>query len=347
MLRTSANIPTHDPLANRSQSRIIDGLTFDWAMLVFSTIFLSGLYLDGWAHNHGRVDNSFFTVWHAFFYAGFGLVMLLLLGTLLWNRAQGMRWRSALPNGYQLALLGVFIFAAGGVGDLIWHELFGIEEDFEALISPTHLMLGAGLALIVSGPLRAALARPNQRPTWREIAPALVATAALISVFTFFMMFEHPLHSTVAGTGQREFYSDVGQVAGVTGLMITAALLMGPVLLILRRWHLPPGSLTLIWGINTVAMLIINYERVESMWMAAAMLVAAALVDWLRFKWDIGPTNLTKLHLFAFLAPTLFFAAYFGALLALRGASWSIHLIGGAIVLPGITGWLLSYLVVE
>ena len=185
MLRTSANIPTHDPLANRSQSRIIDGLTFDWAMLVFGTIFLSGLYLDGWAHNHGRVDNSFFTVWHAFFYAGFGLVMLLLLGTLLWNRAQGMRWRSALPNGYQLALLGVFIFAAGGVGDLIWHELFGIEEDFEALISPTHLMLGAGLGLIVSGPLRAALARPHQRPTWREIAPALVATAALISAFTF------------------------------------------------------------------------------------------------------------------------------------------------------------------
>ncbi|MEZ4713803.1 MAG: hypothetical protein R3A44_41830 [Caldilineaceae bacterium] len=347
MLQSSTNISTNEHLASHSQGRIIDGLAFDWVMLVLGTIFLGGLYLDGWAHNHGRVDNSFFTVWHAFFYSGFGLVALLLVGTLLWNRSRGMNWREALPNGYQLSLLGVFVFAAGGVGDLIWHELFGIEEDFEALISPTHLMLGAGLALIVSGPLRAALARPNPRPTWREITPALMATAGLISAFTFFMMFEHPLHSTVAGAGQREFYSDLGQVAGVTGLMITAALLMGPVLLLLRRWHLPPGSLTLIWGVNTGAMLIINYERVESIWMAAAMLMAAALADWLRCKWDIGPANFGKLHLFAFIAPALLFAAYFATLILLRGTSWSVHLVGGAIVLPGIVGWLLSHLAVE
>ncbi|MEZ4662018.1 MAG: hypothetical protein R2911_31090 [Caldilineaceae bacterium] len=92
-------------------------------------------------------------------------------------------------------------------------------------------------------------------------------------------------------------------MAGVTGLMITAALLMGPVLLLLRRWHLPPGSLTLIWGVNTAAMLIINYERTESIWMAAAMLMARRLADWLRYKWGLGPGNLSKLHLFAFLAP--------------------------------------------
>ncbi|MEZ4662016.1 MAG: hypothetical protein R2911_31080 [Caldilineaceae bacterium] len=82
-------------MANHSHGRIIDGLAFDWAMLVLGTIFLGGLYLDGWAHNHGRVDNSFFTVWHAFFYSGFGLVMLLLMGTLLWNHSRGMSWRGA------------------------------------------------------------------------------------------------------------------------------------------------------------------------------------------------------------------------------------------------------------
>lgn len=336
-----ANARAHQSSAHIG--RILDGLAFDWAMLALGALFLGGLYLDGWAHNHGRVDNSFFTIWHAFFYSGFGLVALLLVGTLLWNRGRGMSWRNALPMGYQLSLVGVFIFAAGGVGDLVWHELFGIEEDFEALISPTHLMLGVGLALIVSGPLRAALARPQSHPSWREIAPALMATAALISVFTFFMMFEHPLHSTVAGAGQREFYGEVGQVAGVTGLMITAALLMGPVLLLLRRWHLPPGSLTFVWGVNTIAMLILNLERLESVWMAAAMLMAAAVADWLRLHWRLGPTHLHKLHLFAFIAPVLLFASYFGALLLLEGTSWSIHLVGGAIVLPGIVGWLLSY----
>ncbi|MEZ4662017.1 MAG: hypothetical protein R2911_31085 [Caldilineaceae bacterium] len=90
------------------------------------------------------------------------------------------------------------------MGDLIWHELFGIEQDFEALISPTHLMLGAGLALIVSGPLRAALARPNLRPTWRNRLGADGHGGADFGLHLF-MMFEHPLHSTVAGAGQRNF----------------------------------------------------------------------------------------------------------------------------------------------
>ncbi len=57
--------------------------------------------------------------------------------------------------GYGLSLLGVSIFALGGVSDMIWHMLFGIEVNVDALLSPTHLLLAVGMALIVSGPLRA------------------------------------------------------------------------------------------------------------------------------------------------------------------------------------------------
>ena len=142
----------------RARPQAIGGLAFDWLMAALSTIFLGGLYLDGWAHNHGKVDQSFFTPWHAFFYAGFALTALVLLVSAAVNWRRGYTSRAALPAGYGLALLGTAIFAAAGVGDLIWHTLFGIEEDFEALVSPTHLMLGAGLALMVSAPLRAGLA---------------------------------------------------------------------------------------------------------------------------------------------------------------------------------------------
>jgi len=58
------------------------------------------------------------------------------------NHASGRPWSRALPAGYGLSLLGVLIFAAGGIGDMIWHVLFGIEADVEALLSPTHLLLG-------------------------------------------------------------------------------------------------------------------------------------------------------------------------------------------------------------
>lgn len=322
------------------------GLGFDWAMMLLGSVFLGGLYLDGWAHNHGKVDDSFFTVWHAFFYSGFALVALVLFGTLLVNRLRGLSWHNALPQGYQLSLLGVLIFAAGGVGDLVWHELFGIEEDFEALLSPTHLLLGLGLALVVTGPLRAAWQRPGRQPTWPQILPALLSLTALISDLTFFMMFSHPLFSTTGGRFHHEFNNEVGQVAGVLGLMIVGAILVAPLLLALRRWTLPLGSLTLIWSINTVAMTILGYKQVDIIWMAASMSVAAVLLDlglW-RLRPRLDPTTL--LRLFAFAAPALLFSAYYLGLLATEGTRWSVHLVTGSVAMAGVVGWLLSYLIV-
>src|SRR4029077_1895831 len=34
---------------------------FDGLVAVLSAVFIGGLYLDGWAHVHGHVDQSFFT----------------------------------------------------------------------------------------------------------------------------------------------------------------------------------------------------------------------------------------------------------------------------------------------
>lgn len=333
-------------LTEEKRTTVVGGLGFDWLMMGLSLVFLGGLYLDGWAHNHGKVDNSFFTVWHAFFYSGFALVALLLLGTLVVNRLRGLPWQRALPQGYQLSLLGVLIFAAGGVGDLIWHELFGIEEDFEALLSPTHLMLGLGLALVVTGPLRAAWQRPGRQPTWTQIAPALLSLTALISDLTFFMMFSHPLFSTTGGRFHHEFNNEVGQVAGVLGLMIVGAILVAPLLLALRRWTLPVGSLTLVWSINLVAMTILGYKQVDSIWMAAAMIGAAAVVD--LGLWQLRPhvDATTVLRLFAFAAPVLLFSAYYLGLLVTEGTRWSVHLVTGSVAMAGVVGWLLSYLVV-
>ncbi len=323
----------------------LGGLVFDWVMMGLSLLFLGGLYLDGWAHNHGRVDDSFFTIWHAFFYAGFALVALLLLGTMVLNRLRGFAWARALPQSYQLSLLGVLLFATGGVGDLIWHELFGIEKDFEALLSPTHLLLGLGLGLVVTGPLRAAWQRPGTQSTWRSITPALFSLAALISTLTFFMMFSHPIFSSTGGRFHHEFSNEVGTVAGVLGLMIIGALLVGPMLLALRRWILPVGSLTLIWGINTVAMTILGYHHDYTVWMALAMIAAAALMD--LFLWYSRPrlNAITCLRLFALLAPIFLFSAYYLVLRETEGTRWSVHTVTGSVALASVVSWLLSYLV--
>jgi len=87
---------------------------FDWIMSLLSAAFVGGLFLDGWAHTHGRVDDTFFTPWHAVLYGGWGACLLMLVGTLLRNVARGRSWRAALPTGYGLSLAGALLWFVAG-----------------------------------------------------------------------------------------------------------------------------------------------------------------------------------------------------------------------------------------
>ena len=40
-------------------------IKFDRLMIILVCWFVGGLFIDGWAHNHGLVDRTFFTPWHA------------------------------------------------------------------------------------------------------------------------------------------------------------------------------------------------------------------------------------------------------------------------------------------
>ena len=172
------------------------GLRFDWIAALLSALFAGGLFLDGWAHNHGKVDESFFTPWHAILYSGFALYGIFLLGAWIRNYRAGYDLRHALPYGYGLSLIGAAIFAVGGVLDLIWHTLFGIEVDVEALLSPTHLLLATGLFLMITGPLRAIWQRHDARDlAWVTGGPALLVLTLLLAVLMFFTQFAHPFVS--------------------------------------------------------------------------------------------------------------------------------------------------------
>ena len=153
------------------------GMRFDWIVSVLCTILVGGIYLDGWAHAHGKVDGTFFTPWHAVLYSGFAIAGAFLVLNLLRNRVKGYPWLEALPPGYSISLLGVIIFAVGGVLDLIWHILFGIEMNVDALLSPTHLMLALGVVLMVTGPLRAAWLRFPTENVAGQITVSVVNTA--------------------------------------------------------------------------------------------------------------------------------------------------------------------------
>src|SRR6266481_5608079 len=119
----------------KERKSLISGIGFDRMMVILVCWFVGGLFIDGWAHNHGLVDRTFFTPWHALLYSGYAANAVLLLVTVARNHARGYDWQEAIPDGYQLSLLGVPLFAIGGVGDLIWHTLFGFEVGIEPLLS--------------------------------------------------------------------------------------------------------------------------------------------------------------------------------------------------------------------
>jgi len=147
----------------------------DAVTMLLGTWLLVGLVVDGWAHNNLQALETFFTPWHAVFYSGFVATAGWVLATATRARQPEPSGLAAFPAGYGLAVVGVVIFAVGGAGDLAWHSIIGIEQDVEALFSPTHLLLFAGMALILSTPLRGGLERPG--PASRPWLPAVAACA--------------------------------------------------------------------------------------------------------------------------------------------------------------------------
>jgi TolB protein len=183
------------PQDSKGTERPQGGLRFDWIAALLSALVVGGVFLDGWAHNHGKVDQSFFTPWHGLLYSAFAIYGLFLLVTWIRNQRAGYAWRRALPLGYGLALVGAGIFAVGGILDLIWHTLFGIEVDVQALLSPTHLLLATGLFLMITGPLRAGWQRHRDERvlSWTAGTPVVLALALVLSLLMFFTQFAHPL----------------------------------------------------------------------------------------------------------------------------------------------------------
>ena len=319
---------------------------FDWVMVILSAWLVGGAFIDGWAHTHGKVDTTFLTPWHAAFYTGFLAVAGALVGALVHQVARRGTWKQALPPGYNLSLLGVMIFGCGGVGDLVWHTLFGIEKDVEALFSPTHIMLACGVCLAVGGPFRAAWQRRAPLGLhWQQWMPPLLSLTWMLSACTFMTQVAHPVVYLWGGGNAPGAHGWLWQAMGVVGMLWDTGLLMGFLLLTIRRWTLPAGACTLVVGLNAVAMGLLHrhaYPFLPVVARVIAGLGADGVYAWLQ----PSVQRPRAWRLFAFLVPALLTTLHFGTLGLTVGVWWSVHLWAGTIVLTGLVGLLLSMLLV-
>ncbi len=230
----------------------------DAITLVLALWTLIGLLVDAFFHSTDPGLESFWTPWHALFYSGFTATA----GWLGWmalkrNDGTGGNWLDWAPTGYRISLIGVVLFAIGGIGDAIWHTLFGVETSVDALLSPTHLFLFAGLLMILSSPFRSAwLSDDTSRPSFGAfLVPlaSLVFTSTLVAFMLSYAWAPSMSSSISLPYDPNDFFSEVMAERLVMGVILTTLVSYVPLLLAGLRWRLPFGSATLFLTFLNVA----------------------------------------------------------------------------------------------
>lgn len=310
--------------------------------VLLGTWLLVGLFVDGWAHNNLSTLETFFTPWHALFYSGF----VASAGWMVWqvDRAQktGRRGLDVIPLGFGVGLVGAVVFAVGGVGDMLWHQIFGIETSVDALFSPTHLLLFVGIALILSTPLRAAWSDPSEpaAPGYRRLLPVLLSVTLVTALVAFMFQFWTASIEEASRVPQADYYP---MMQGIAGILSLSLMLTAPLLLLARRWVLPRGAATTLFTI--VSLLVAALMAFSSPVQLVALVVAGVAVDlvlaWLRPSAADRPRYWTA----GLLIPLVTWSVFF-ALLALDGGTgWLLEMWTGSIMWAGLLGAALAVLV--
>ncbi|HLQ05502.1 MAG TPA: hypothetical protein VK197_07605 [Verrucomicrobiae bacterium] len=351
MIRARSGLPATSETTSpeRVSSASSREIRQDWVVIAAAFWLGAGLYWDGWAHGYGLPD-SFWTIWHAAFYSGFGACAVAIAAPVILARSRTApwrdiaAWRAAIPAGYERAVLGVLIFSVGGVIDMTWHTLFGIEFSTDALLSPSHMILAVGAALIASGPFLAATRRQARGGLVASL-PAVISLTFLLGAMTFFTLFAGP-YSGIIGAGSRP--ADATLVRALLGVYLFSALIVGVALVALRRGLLPFGALTVILGLNAFGMILMRGHaliQAQVTFMVVAI-VAGVIGDLLVRQLRPSMERVVQLRLFAIAFPALYWALYLAVAVIGFGSGWTVHELTGIVVQAGIVGFLVSYVFV-
>ena len=286
---------------------------------------ITGLYIDGWAHQANKPE-TFFTPWHLTLYSGFGAAVLYAGLAAVRDAHQGHgvtvddRWTT----------LGGILFAVGGGGDFVWHEIAGIEADLEALVSPTHLLLMIGGLLMVTMPIRSALRAGDEGSA---PLPVVASVGLAIGVVTFFLMYLSPFswggQYQVPYLGGDNDFADLSVEVGMAKVLVLTSLFVGGPLWAASRWRLPAGTATV-----TFTALAIGHSGLTGFDIRLSLLAATAA----GIVFDALLRAGRPFAVVGGATGVVLWAVYFALFHAEHGVAWGPSLWLGAIVFAGLSG---------
>jgi hypothetical protein len=301
-----------------------------WLMMPTGIWFLAGLYLDGWAHNHGKVDDTFFTPWHAVFYSGFLAVSAVLAIFAMSASIRGQLWQRDLPVAYRSAIVAAPLFAMGGLADLWWHETFGFEAGIEILISPPHLLLASSMFVICAAPARTWMAYRNHNPI-----PVILSVLAAWSVVVFMLQYNHPYGII---WHERSVIGQTGVLVGLVSLCLHALLTTGVVLWMHDR-QLPRGSITTVLVINAL-MIALMADEYRFGWTALIAGIGIEIVQYI----TRNRSHASQIRALTIATPILLCTAYFGVIAATTTLIWPISLCISTILTATFCAYSLTFI---
>jgi hypothetical protein len=327
--------------------------TLDLLVGIVGLVLAAGFLLDSWAHLHIPIE-TFFTPYHAVFYSAMVAGTIALAVAARRNFKLGYRGRDMLPAAYQSALWGVPVFFAGGVGDLIWHTFFGVEDRIEAVTSPTHLVIGIGVLLVTGAPIRSALARRTHIRSLRAQLPLIFALATWLEFIHLGTAYGYdpgaarmyaPPQAAAYGA---DYFTNTALLlfhegTGMAVIIVQTLVMMGVAVWMVARFPLRPGALTLLFVLGNCMIAAALGEGTAFPGTVLAMCVAGGLAgDLIVARVRPGPGRPVAYGLFGAVVPGVYYGTYFVVTALSGGFWWSWALTLGAIVWAMLCGLALT-----
>jgi len=314
---------------------------------------ITALFFDGRNHNNKTGQESFFSIAHSVLYTGITVFALYVAKLIVTYQPRGRGFDfKAIPVGYGVSIIGLCILGVAGPADLTWHSVYGFEINIEAIVSPPHLALFLGGLLVSSTGIRSMWAKRDIAPDMRRYLPALLSGILFIAMLNFITMYLSAWMTNVAptkafvndlkgfpdvmanqhiglseglrGYGDNLFpyhYYTVGQ--SLASIVISTIVLLGPTLLILRRWRVPDWTFTITYLAFGLLMNVMTSYR--DAWTLIALTVTGLAVDLMQRAFAPARDRrltLGGIRLVGSLAAVVLWFSYFVLLALEKGIGW-------------------------